>query len=564
MIFNANEETVVKLYVAAFLRAPEKSGFQYWVNQLNQGVSARDMANTMFSLPGVQAIYPANTPATATTPGYSNTDFVSAIYTNVFGKTADATGLAFWAGRLDGGQSRGEMVLEMINLGLTLPKTTSGYSYLSNRIWTAEHAVSRQISENVEISPAQLAGALAPVGGGTTGLTGFFNVIDDLVFTAAGKPGVIYSTTTLAEASTNDGSVITPITITLPSTQDSFKGAIGNKIGTISNVPAGLAGSIVKTSEQTASLIFTGRAEKHSFVDSVPDITIKFNASDFVNGGNGLAFGLERADIRINFSDSGKYLLNGALLTGQGALPSSIDLSLTGTRKFVVDGADATIGNGVLSTVTQVNFSGMSMPANGTRPSISFEGDIPLSAAATTGSGQTYFASAAGDSIRGGLGNDTLYAGKGQDRFIFEGSAVQNGSDTIFDFRLGAGGDVLDFSAFLKVTDSSNLTVRTLDSTGTVAWNNGDVLILTGNNAGAPLTATEIAAAFGSGKAFAAPTAANKAVIIVSDIVGNATVWFLTNQTAPTVVAATELTQVATLVGINSLDMVPLVAANLA
>jgi hypothetical protein len=82
---------------------------------------------------------------------------------------------------------------------------------------------------------------------------------------------------------------------------------------------------------------------------------------------------------------------------------------------------------------------------------------------------------------------------------------------------------------------------------------------------GAGLNATTIAALFAAtGTALLAPTAIGKAVIIASDVVGDAGVWFLVNQTLPTTVEVGELTQVATLTGVNNLQLVPLIAANFA
>lgn len=52
------------------------------------------------------------------------------------------------------------------------------------------------------------------------------------------------------------------------------------------------------------------------------------------------------------------------------------------------------------------------------------------------------------DTITGGAGADNLTGGAGADTFVFADSAANNGADTLTDLTIGAGNDVLDFSAF--------------------------------------------------------------------------------------------------------------------
>ncbi|HQS67424.1 MAG TPA: hypothetical protein PLM93_09610 [Sulfuricurvum sp.] len=179
----------------------------------------------------------------------------------------------------------------------------------------------------------------------------------------------------------------------------------------------------------------------------------------------------------------------------------------------------------------------------------------------TTSGNDTYTGTKDADSIRGLGGNDTLTGGTGIDTFIFESTTVGNGIDTITDFAIGKGGDILNFTAFLnKSNTKNNTTVLSTDITAK-AWLNGDILIVSGN---ALTTADTVAALFGTGKAFAAPTTGTKAVIITADIIGDATVWYLVNQTGVTAITADEVVKVATLTGINNLGLVGFESTNLA
>lgn len=49
---------LTKLYLSAFLRAPELDGLNYWSNEVVQGKSLQQVAGTIFSLPSVTNIYP--------------------------------------------------------------------------------------------------------------------------------------------------------------------------------------------------------------------------------------------------------------------------------------------------------------------------------------------------------------------------------------------------------------------------------------------------------------------------------------------------------------------------
>ncbi|MDA3808495.1 MAG: hypothetical protein PF440_11365 [Thiomicrorhabdus sp.] len=53
-----------------------------------------------------------------------------------------------------------------------------------------------------------------------------------------------------------------------------------------------------------------------------------------------------------------------------------------------------------------------------------------------------------------------------------------------------------------------------------------------------------------------APTTRAKNVVIATDIVGDATVWYLVNQINTTSIIEDELTQVAVLTGVNNVELV--------
>ncbi|MFC7517352.1 DUF4214 domain-containing protein [Herbaspirillum sp. GCM10030257] len=154
MALTSQQNELVKLYVAGFLRAPEKGGFEYWSSLLAGGTSMAEVADIIFKLPIVEQVYPA---------GLSNADFVTKIYQNVFNKAPDANGLAYWTDGLDKSGQRGQLVLDMINAGMNSPEGTPGKAFIVNRVSTASFAAEVQILQQKELAPDTLKSLLAQV-----------------------------------------------------------------------------------------------------------------------------------------------------------------------------------------------------------------------------------------------------------------------------------------------------------------------------------------------------------------------------------------------------------------
>ena len=153
---------LIKLYLAAFIRAPEKSGLDYWLAQLNGGKSFDSVLETVFTLDIVKDIYPL---------GLTNDSFVTLIYVNVFGKSPDVEGLKYWSGELSKGLGRGNLVMTMINTGLNTPDGTPGKAYIVNRLTVAQAAVDQQNVQKADFAPSYLKSLMASVNADTTTIT---------------------------------------------------------------------------------------------------------------------------------------------------------------------------------------------------------------------------------------------------------------------------------------------------------------------------------------------------------------------------------------------------------
>jgi len=536
---SANQQELIKLYVASFLRAPELGGFEYWSGQLASGKSLAQVGWTIFSLDIVKAIYPTT---------QTSAEFVGAIYQNVFGKTADADGLAYWRGLIDNdGITRGELVLRMINAGLNTPNGTPGKAYIVNRYNAALYAIDQQLNTTTELSPSFLRTQMDSIGEDVSTLTTYANAVRQNL-QATGIRAINFSDAGFTESTANDGSI--QGTLTLVIRGDTFKGDVGAALGTITRTPAGLTASIVKTSDLTAQMTLSGKATAHGTASSIGNLTVTFSAADFGSGDPTGLTALNRNDLKVTFYDT-SLSESGGLITGVGEVAVALVVDLA-SDTITLAGANTTLRSGTIASATGVDASAMKVAVGGTKPataSVSLFGD----SAANTLAASTY-----GGTINGRSGNDTLTAGIGIDRFVFGTDATTNGNDTITGFTLGAGGDVLAFASFLNKTGVANVAPRNAASTNT-ALANGDVVIYSGE-----VTSTEDVAALFNGAAFAAVTTAGKYVLITASVTGDASVWYIANQATPATIAASEVNKVATLVGVNNIELVPFVAANFA
>ena len=84
---------ISNLYVSLFNRAPDTAGLSFWSAALANGANIGAIAQGFLTAPEGQTNYPQFQTAS---------DFVTALYTKVFGRAPDASGLAFWTAALNG------------------------------------------------------------------------------------------------------------------------------------------------------------------------------------------------------------------------------------------------------------------------------------------------------------------------------------------------------------------------------------------------------------------------------------------------------------------------------
>jgi cysteinyl-tRNA synthetase len=97
-------ENVAKLYVATFNRAPDAGGLDYWVHSK---MELEEIASSFFEQSETQKLYP---------PGTPNSDFIVAVYANLFNRLPDEGGAAYWQEALDSGNvKKSSFILAVIN-----------------------------------------------------------------------------------------------------------------------------------------------------------------------------------------------------------------------------------------------------------------------------------------------------------------------------------------------------------------------------------------------------------------------------------------------------------------
>lgn len=153
------DATLAQVYVAAFRRAPELSGYEYWAKEVAaRGITAA--ADTIFSLDGVKALYPAD---------MSAGEFVATIYANVFNRAPDAEGLKYWSEQV-AASSRGQVVIDMTCAALHAADGTPGKAYFQNRVDWSLYALDYQHEQGKDMPITRLDELTAGIGADTAAL----------------------------------------------------------------------------------------------------------------------------------------------------------------------------------------------------------------------------------------------------------------------------------------------------------------------------------------------------------------------------------------------------------
>lgn len=511
-------ETIGRLYYAVNKQTLDLASLQTWMNIYRQGATLEQLAG--------QFIGASSTFKAVNSLGNAG-QVVDFLYQNVFGRAADAGGKGMWTAALENGGSVGGVLAAFAGSAefqqkadLTLANNMAYYAFAG-----------RQPSATELLSMPQ-------------------NLVDITVMAASkgtvdsGVSGLTYSTVSLSESAANNGSVSTVVTIVLSG--DTFAGKIGATLGKLTGVPSGLTAVLTKTTDTTATLMLTGAAKSHGVADTTNAMSLVFSTSDFTSASIAGKTGIAQP-FSVSFFEMPLMETNGSL-TINGTITNALTVDLN-TDKVLFGTAAATLSSGSMANVKNVDLQGV----QGTKVSVSVVGDD---------ADNVFQASKLGGTLTGGKGADSLYLNSGTDTVVFASTAAENGSDVIYGFKPGTGGDVLNFSAFLNKTGTGHIKAVSQLSTDNAAWTNGDVLVAVGNGLDTPQAVAGLFAALPlpatapfAQPSVAAGSAPAKAVLITADIVGDARIWYVVNQTGTSVIDSSEITLVGVLKDVNNLAL---------
>lgn len=589
----ADYDRLQKFYLAFYGRPADPGGLNYWATQMDSRFDNNDegLASAFGSADQTEfrALY-SSTPEVGT--------FIEAIYQNLFGRSVEDAGSIYWAGvyedYLDSGYSeddtRAIIIARIIDganesdaLGIT-NKTIVANAFTDEitasvaSIGADDLVTARALVEG-EGTDAWLAATLLTLAGTVDTIAANDTMAEYLTMlqylsTLTSASSVVdatvklsYSTTVLVESEENVGAIADTITITISG--DTFAGAVGaTNIGKVSNVPAGLTASLLKTSSTTLLLSLTGKATSHASANSSYGLKLTFSDTDFTDTPAKEVDGAYKDNLVVGFADAFLSEVDGVLTSGSGQITGAI--TINDDADTVMIGTKAVrLVEGAMSDVTSIDLSGAeatSTTGTATAGSVSYVGDE---------NANTYEASYLGGSIQGGDGNDTLIGGAGIDKFVLSATADLNGVDLIQNFKIGTGGDVLNLSKFLTKTGTSKIAYRYASSEDSSTWASGDVLVVEGADLTTPASIAALFDTDGDGldsvAPLATPTSIRKAVVITADLTGDALIWYLvksaninTTITEENVVLEGEITKVGILEGLNTFSLLPFVIGNFA
>jgi len=99
----ATDNSLTKLYIATFDRAPDKAGFEYWKSS---DLQLEEITQSFFDQPETQEEYPED---------MAVEEFIHQVYENILDREADDEWLQYWMDALEAGMPRDIFILAIIN-----------------------------------------------------------------------------------------------------------------------------------------------------------------------------------------------------------------------------------------------------------------------------------------------------------------------------------------------------------------------------------------------------------------------------------------------------------------
>ena len=442
-IVNSAEATnvvapIVRIYQTFFNRVPDSAGLDFWVGRFRSGTSLASISSSFSAAPEFNTSY--GTPSASTIDA-----FLTALYTNVLGRAADAGGFAFWKAQFAANGSNAAAAAAIANSFSSSPEFVTASATNITNLLTA----------------AASSGSL-----GTGRLGGSSGSGSNATFT------LTTGTDTLTGTTGNDLFVATSAT-TSPSFQsaDSLDGGAGTDVLNLTidalaanSVPAATVTAIETINVRNVSgnaqtIIGTNFVGHTTLNNNVSTGALTFNnissGTNLIVTGNGTVTNGASTFNHVAGATAAALTLTGGVtagaivLTGTGIVATTIKSSGTvaNTVGAIVDADTSkalTINAAVNLTATSIATAtaGSSMTISGAAASVSIgtlDTDYTtVNAGGLTAGGLTAVMSATVTTVlTGGAGNDVITtgatlttgsvaAGTGTDRLIVVNSAHLN------------------------------------------------------------------------------------------------------------------------------------------
>lgn len=158
---------VQQLYVAYLGRAADKAGLDYWLGELNATPATITLEQVRANFVNEQPEY------AAAYGGLNRTETVSKIYLNLFGRPADATGLAYWTTGGGASVSADQLLVAFINGASATDAKTVANKVLVSEVYTSAadsaylQADAAAVLEGVDSTSASVTTALGRLSDGS-------------------------------------------------------------------------------------------------------------------------------------------------------------------------------------------------------------------------------------------------------------------------------------------------------------------------------------------------------------------------------------------------------------
>lgn len=176
---NLVDDSITKLYVGYYNRAPDYTGETYWVNQLQSGMSLAQIAQSFSVQTESTSLYSflAN-PKTSDAAAVGT--FVDAVYSNLFSRAADSAGKAYWVGQLmTGASSAGGAILSITNGAIGNDSLT-----VQNKVTVGNYYDTQTFASGVQFTLASAQDAVKTVDATAASVTAGRTKVDQFIATA--------------------------------------------------------------------------------------------------------------------------------------------------------------------------------------------------------------------------------------------------------------------------------------------------------------------------------------------------------------------------------------------